>query len=139
MSTGLCQCGCGGITQPAPRTRTEAGWIRGEPLRFLKAHHLRLRPPEAWKNWRGGRTVVGGYVRVAAKGHPRAYGGRYALEHILVAERALGKPLPAEAVVHHVNHNPLDNRPENLVVCQDQSYHRLLHYREWRRERGLPL
>jgi hypothetical protein len=50
-------------------------------------------------------------------------------EHIVVAERALGKPLPAGAVVHHFNENPSDNRPENLVVCPSEHYHNLLHKR----------
>lgn len=44
-----------------------------------------------------------------------------------VASQALGKPLPKGACVHHVNGDPADNRPENLVICQDQDYHTLLH------------
>ena len=50
-------------------------------------------------------------------------------EHVNVAEMALGKELPAGACVHHVNEVQSDNRPENLVICQDGAYHRLLHSR----------
>ncbi len=47
----------------------------------------------------------------------------------IVAQRALGHPLPPEAVVHHVNGVNTDNRRQNLVICQDREYHRLLHHR----------
>lgn len=55
--------------------------------------------------------------------------GSYARAHILVAERALGRRLPEHAQVHHVNEDPSDNRPANLVICQDLAYHKLLHQR----------
>lgn len=55
--------------------------------------------------------------------------GRTKLEHVLVAERALGKPLPAGAQVHHWDKDRSNNDPANLVICPDQAYHRLLHRR----------
>lgn len=57
------------------------------------------------------------------------FNGRKVLEHIAVAESILGKKLPKGAEVHHVNRNRLDNRPENLVICPDIKYHKLLHVR----------
>ena len=50
-------------------------------------------------------------------------------EHIIVAEKALGKPLPVGAVVHHMDENKLNNTPSNLVICQDAKYHNLIHQR----------
>jgi hypothetical protein len=41
---------------------------------------------------------------------------RWRLEHIVVAERKIGRPLTDEEVVHHRNGNKTDNRPENLSV-----------------------
>jgi len=51
------------------------------------------------------------------------------LEHILVAEKALGKQLPKGAVVHHANEVKTDNTPSNLVICPNSPYHELLHQR----------
>ena len=82
-------------------------------------------------NWKGGRTHTStGYVLLMSPGHPRAWRDGYVLEHVLVAEAALGKPLPERAVVHHVNGIKTDNRPQNLVVCQDNGYHSSLHRRK---------
>ena len=54
---------------------------------------------------------------------------RVIAEHIEMAERAIGKPLPPGVEVHHVNEIKSDNRPWNLVVCPDRAYHQLLHVR----------
>lgn len=52
------------------------------------------------------------------------------LEHMTVAEEAIGHRLPPKSVVHHVNEVKADNRHRNLVVCQNQAYHLLLHRRQ---------
>ena len=55
--------------------------------------------------------------------------GRHTKEHLIVAEKALGKKIPAGAEVHHVNMIRHDNRNKNLVICENRKYHRLLHRR----------
>ena len=61
-------------------------------------------------------------------GHAMSF-GRTVRMHVAVAETALGKRLPSGACVHHVNEDQRDNRNCNLVICQDNSYHKLIHYR----------
>ena len=55
--------------------------------------------------------------------------GRKVFEHVLIAERVLGRKLPAGACVHHADENPSNNTPSNLVICPNQAYHSLLHIR----------
>lgn len=106
-----CACGCG---QPAPI-------YRGAPLRFVHGHNAR--------GTGTGRSMVGGYPAVSLPSHPRANDRGFVQEHVVLAERALGKALPAGAEVHHVNEDRKDNGRGNLVVCQDHAYHSLLHVR----------
>jgi hypothetical protein len=82
-------------------------------------------------HWRGGKGTIrkDGYRIVKATGHPRA-NREYVLEHWLIAEKALGKPLPSKAVVHHVNNIGHENGNDNLVICENQGYHALLHMRQ---------
>ena len=82
-------------------------------------------------NWRGGRVLRNRkkYWGIHLPAHPRSDQQGYVLEHILIAETALGKPLPILAVVHHVNEDGKDNSRGNHVICQDDGYHRLIHRR----------
>ena len=73
------------------------------------------------------RTLL--YNRVKCYGHPRADSSGNVLEHIIVAEKALGKLLDRRHEVHHVNENKTENRNDNLVICEDKEYHHLLHMR----------
>jgi hypothetical protein len=82
---GLCECGCGQRTNLAPSSDRRRGWVGGQPLRFIIGHRAR------------GKAQIKRY---------RIADGRY--EHIVLAERALGKPLPAGAEVHHVNGDKSD-------------------------------
>jgi hypothetical protein len=56
-------------------------------------------------------------------------GGTKRGQHVLICESVLGRPLAKGVQVHHVNNIPDDNRHENLVICPDVAYHKLLHIR----------
>ncbi len=69
------------------------------------------------------------YIGLMCPDHPRAKEAGYVREHVLVAEKALGHYLPEGAIVHHVDEDVQNNKPNNLVICQDNAYHRLIHVR----------
>ena len=80
-------------------------------------------------NSRHGRASRGGKIHKPSGYTDIRINGDYQAEHTLIAEKALGKPLPVKAVVHHHNEMRSDNRNANLVICENNGYHRLLHAR----------
>lgn len=74
------------------------------------------------------RTVYR-YKKVTLHGHPKSDSQGHVLEHVVIAERAVGHALPDLAEVHHVDENTMNNANGNLVICQDRAYHKLLHVR----------
>lgn len=102
-----------------------------------KGKHLKEQNP----NWRGGRVVIAGRPAICKPDHPRAHPNGYVYEHVLMGERALGRPLkyygpsdPRNEIVHHVNEIKADNRNKNFVICTEK-YHKGLHMRLRHQER----
>lgn len=72
---------------------------------------------EKHPSWQGGKRINhSGYVEIHMPEHPRARANGYVFEHILVAEKMIGRPLKPDEVVHHANRVKTDNQPENLKV-----------------------
>ncbi|MBE2914753.1 HNH endonuclease [Anoxybacillus flavithermus] len=69
------------------------------------------------------QRISNGYILIYKPDHPRAiktgqWQG-YVYEHVIVAEKMLGRQLRKNEEVHHLNMNEADNRPEN---CNRRTY-----------------
>lgn len=83
-----------------------------------------------YARWKRSGDPLGLKVRergeaIDSKGY-RVYGR--VREHVAVVEKAMGKALPAGAVIHHVDEDRTNNAPSNLLVCS-HGYHMMLHAR----------
>jgi len=120
IQIGYCHCGCG----------EKARFVRGKFNRYIYGHYSDKGKRGADTNsFKTGKYISQGKVYVRMMDHPDAINGGYVLEHRLVAEQALGKPLPRGSVVHHIDGDSTNNVPSNFVLCENQAYHNLLHQR----------
>ena len=71
-----------------------------------------------------------GYVRIYMPNHPHANISGMVYEHVLVAEKKLGRYLTAEEVVHHIDHNRSNNNPDNLMIFKTKKDHSIFHMNE---------
>jgi len=94
--------------------------------------------------WKGGKHLKNGYTFVMIDVLPpdsQAMArlmtkGKYIAEHRIVAAMIEGRPLQTDEVVHHVNGEKSDNRPENLIVTR-RADHSMEHREIERRFRML--
>ena len=57
------------------------------------------------------------------------------IEHRKIMRMKLGRPLTKDEVVHHIDKNPFNNKPSNLVVMT-RSEHTRLHIKEYWKARS---
>jgi len=111
---GYCHCGCGNKTNICTESDRSKGWVKGEPQKYIHNHiinYLHRKPTKKYKC-------------VYSPGHSKANNIGYVYEHIIMAEKTLGRSLPLGAVIHHWS-NKTDNK--KIVICENSSYHALLH------------
>lgn len=93
---------------------------------YCNKHYRRLRD----HGHLGDRRRKRGSGSITSKGRILIHtGNEFVFEHILIAEKSLGKKLPEKAEIHHLDGNPSNNESINLVICPSHSYHMLLHRR----------
>lgn len=86
--------------------------------------------------WKGGVTYFkthGNYVGVKYVRAPQwaramARGDGYIMEHRLIMAQRIGRLLSRTEVVHHRDHNPANNHPDNLELWPDNSSHKLAEH-----------
>ena len=104
-----------------------AAWTE-EAVESFRAKMSGERNP-AWKGGvtsrnRKGNYAGARYVRCPAEFRAMARRDGYVMEHRLVVAQAIGRCLTRTECVHHVNHNPLDNRLENLTLFASNRDHK---------------
>jgi hypothetical protein len=126
--SGICECGCGQQTAIVNHTNRKRRHFRGHPAPYCHGHGRRTHGPD--HHLFKGIRRTNGYIYEYAPDHPRATIGHdmlgFVLQHRLVWERANGRLVADNEVIHHMNGRRDDNRLENLV-CITSSDHAHLH------------
>jgi len=85
-------------------------------------------------NWKGGKTMIAGRPALYIPSHPRSTKEGYVYEHIVIAEKVLGRALKYirvghndNEIVHHVDNNFCKNENDNFVICTSKYHKSVFH------------
>lgn len=94
----------------------------GIAVRDSSAAEIGLQTGANHPMYKGGNISPSGYKRIKIN-------GSYIFEHRHFMEQSIGRKLTSNEVVHHINHDKLDNRLENLQLMTRRE-HMLAHREE---------
>ncbi len=110
----MCLCDCGAQKAICSTTFYKT---RAKSCGCVRLNQLKSETGPKNRGWKGGRTTHSeGYVSLRIPDHPRAKSNGYVLEHLVVMEQKLGRPVLRSENVHHINGIKSDNRIENLEL-----------------------
>ena len=72
-------------------------------------------------------AIDNGYIRIYMPEHKNADINGLIYEHQLVAEQKIGRWLKDEEVVHHIDRDRANNKPENLLIFASNADHAAFH------------
>lgn len=103
--------------------------------------HLKIKAKVRRENhgmWKGGRYLnQNGYVMILKPEHPSSDINGYVREHRVVMEKKLGRFLKRFEVVHHIDHNKINNKITNLMLFSSQMEHKKYEHQEIRKQKNV--
>ena len=122
----FCKCGCETLIRAYGKNNKEVYYVFGHSPQMAKGEtnsgsykigHPGISGDKA-PNWRGGVSLMrNGYLQIRVD-------GRRVYLHRLIAEQKEGRLLTPKEQVHHIDHDKLNNSPDNLVVLTPEQHAR---------------